>query len=71
MTRIPITPIQQPANCKWTRLADRQSGIPTYNPEHPRLWVCVRRAGARPRVVETDCERCPQWEIQQTVPCDW
>jgi len=71
MARTATAVIQAPWDCKWTRLAYRQTGIPEYTPPNPNLWVCVRQPEAPRRVTEQDCEGCPHWEMEETHPVDW
>ena len=68
MAHTAVAALQAPWDCKWTRLAYRQSGIPEYQPPDPRLWVCVREPAAPRPVAEQDCDGCPHWEMDEGDP---
>lgn len=61
IARTAIATLQTPWDCKWTRVAYRQSGIPPYK-VNEQMWMCVRAPGALRPVTEQDCEACPEWE---------
>lgn len=68
MAHTAIAARQTTWDCKWSRLAYRQGGIPEYKPPDPRLWVCVREPGMPRPVTEQDCDGCSHWEMDEGDP---
>jgi hypothetical protein len=50
-----------PANCRWSRLGFRLSFVE--EPEQPETrWICVREAGTRRPLADSECAYCEFWE---------
>jgi hypothetical protein len=50
-----------PANCRWSRLGKHFSFVAESDQPEAR-WVCVREAGVRRPLQESECASCEFWE---------